>query len=194
MRKVTVPRLPDYEEHRANVSPQSTIRIGHNAYSVPSRLIGHAVRVRLFERTLEVWCGERLELSAERLRGRYGHRIDYRHVIWSLVKKPGAFARYRYRSDLFPTLVFRRAYDRITEDGQSTKRDLEYLRILFLAATTMQCEVQEALELLLEHDERITAEAVKALVTPSAPSLPTLRPYEPELASYNALLTQGGAS
>jgi hypothetical protein len=115
-------------------------------------------------------------------------------VIWSLVKKPGAFARYRYRSDLFPTLVFRRAYDRITEDGQSTKRDLEYLRILFLAATTMQCEVQEALKLLLEHDERITAEAVKALVTPSAPSLPALRPYEPELASYNALLTQGGAS
>ncbi|HXS19561.1 MAG TPA: IS21 family transposase [Polyangiaceae bacterium] len=194
MRKVTVSQLPDYEEHRANVSQQSTVRVCHNAYSVPSRLIGHAVRVRVFERTLEVWHGERLELSTERLRGRSGHRIDYRHVIWSLVKKPGAFARYRYRSDLFPTLVFRRAYDRITEDGESTKRDLEYLRILFLAATTMQCDVQEALELLIEHGERITADAVKALVTPSAPSLPALRPYEPELASYNALLTQGGVS
>jgi len=38
--------------------------------------------------------------------------IDYRHIIWSLVRKPGAIARYRYREDMFPTLVFRRAYDR----------------------------------------------------------------------------------
>jgi len=37
--------------------------------------------------------------------------IDYRHVIWSLVRKPGAFAHYRYRDDLFPSLTFRRAYD-----------------------------------------------------------------------------------
>lgn len=194
MRKVMSPRLPDFEEHSAVVSAQSTIRIQYNAYSVPSRLIGHDVRVRLFERTLEVWHGGRLELTAERQRGRFGYRIDYRHVIWSLVKKPGAFARYRYQRDLFPTLSFRRAYDCITKSGQSTKTDLEYLRILFLAATTMQSEVQEALDLLLEHGERITVDAVKELVSPAATTVPQLRPYEPELASYNALLSQGGAS
>lgn len=194
MRKVTSPRLPDFEEQRVTVSAQSTIRLQYNAYSVPSRLIGHDVRVRLFERTLEVWHGERLELAAERQRGRFGYRIDYRHVIWSLVKKPGAFARYRYKNDLFPTLTFRRAYDCITASGQSTKRDLEYLRILFLAATTMQSDVQEALDLLLQHGERITVDAVKELASPTATSVPQLQPYEPELSSYNALLSQGGAS
>jgi site-specific recombinase XerC len=47
-----------------------------------------------------------------RVRGEGAARIDYRHVIWSLVTKPGAFARYRYRGQLFPTLAFRRAYGR----------------------------------------------------------------------------------
>lgn len=42
-----------------------------------------------------------------RLSGRGQHRIHYQHVIWSLVRKPGAFAAYRYRDDLFPTLTFR---------------------------------------------------------------------------------------
>jgi hypothetical protein len=154
--------------------------------------MGHEVQVRLFERTLEVWYGGRHEVSTERLRGRYGHRIDYRHVIWSLVKKPGAFARYRYRSDLFPALAFRRAYERITEHGQSTKNDLEYLRILFLAATTMESEVQQALELLIEHNEPITVEAIKGLVSPVAARVPQLEQYRPDLAVYDQLLAIGG--
>ncbi len=29
---------------------------------------------------------------------------------WSLVQKPGAVARYRYREDLFPTMTIRRVY------------------------------------------------------------------------------------
>ncbi len=32
-------------------------------------------------------------MSIERLRGRNGHRINYRHIIWSLVRKPGAFGQ-----------------------------------------------------------------------------------------------------
>ena len=69
----------------------------------------------------------------ERLRGRGKHRIDYRHVIDWLVRKPGAFARYQYRADLFPTLTFRRAYDGLQEQ-QPARADREYLRILYLAA------------------------------------------------------------
>jgi hypothetical protein len=38
-------------------------------------------------------------------------RIDYHHVIFSLVRKPGAFTRYRWREELFPSATFRRAYD-----------------------------------------------------------------------------------
>jgi hypothetical protein len=52
---------------------------------------------------------------------------------WSLVQKPAAFSRYVYRDELFPSLVFRRAYDAI-QSHHGTSADLEYLRILFLAA------------------------------------------------------------
>jgi len=68
-----------------------------------------------------------------RLCGESGHRIDYRHVIWSLVRKPGAFAAYRYREDLFPSLVFRRAYDALRE-RRGDRADVEYVRVLHLAA------------------------------------------------------------
>ena len=75
-----------------------------NTYSVPSRLIGERVEVRVYAEHVEVWYGADGRWSGCRgLRGRGQHRIDYRHVIDWLVRKPGAFAAYRYRDDLFPT-------------------------------------------------------------------------------------------
>ena len=92
------------------VSEWSTVRVKHCAYSVPSRLIGEWVRVRIFEDKLEVRFADEIQLACERLRGRNLHRIDYRHVILSLVRKPGGFARYVYREEMFPSLVFRETY------------------------------------------------------------------------------------
>ena len=70
-------------------------------------------------------------------------------MIWSLVRKPGAFARYRHRESMFPMPVFRRAYDALSEALPERQAELDYLRILHLAASTMQCEVEAALELVL---------------------------------------------
>ena len=78
-----------------------------------------------------------------RIRGDKTARIDYRHVIWSLVRKPGAFARYRFREELFPTVVFRRAYDALR--ARTERADVEYVRILHLAASTMESKVEAAL-------------------------------------------------
>jgi hypothetical protein len=72
-----------------------------------------------------------------RLRGEKGHHIDYRHVIWSLVRKPGAFAAYRYREDLFPRLTFRRGYDAL-RSARGDRADVEYVTILHLAASTSE--------------------------------------------------------
>jgi hypothetical protein len=94
MRPLTVDRLPEFVEEDVRVSDWSTIRVRHCAYSVPSRLIGEFVRVRTFEDRIEVYFAGNLQLRCERLRGRKRHSVDYRHVIWSLVRKPGAFARY----------------------------------------------------------------------------------------------------
>lgn len=196
MPAVRVDRLPEFKEVDIAVTSWSTIRIDHNTYSVPSRLIGHRVRVRLYERRIEVFVAQRKQLEIERLVGRNGHRINYRHVIWSLVRKPGAFARHRYREDFFPTLVFRRAYDALTADGASTERDLAYLRILFVAAATSETDVETALGLLLDERRLPDADVIKELVghDENRPKAPSLDVPVVDLGSYDALLSAGGLS
>jgi hypothetical protein len=113
MRELDVAKPPEYVEEEVCVSEWSTVRVRYNAYSVPSRLIGEWIRVRIYEDRIEVRYADEIQLACERLRGRKRHRIDYRHVIWSLVRKPGAFARYVYREEMLPSLAFREAYDAI---------------------------------------------------------------------------------
>jgi hypothetical protein len=195
MRELDVAKLPEYVEEDVRVSEWSTVRVKHCAYSVPSRLIGEWVRVRIFEDKLEVRFADELQLACERLRGRNLRRIDYRHVIWSLVRKPGGFARYVYREEMFPSLVFRETYDAIQAAQPGTKGDLEYLRILHLAASTMESDVAAALSLLQMAGKAITADAVKAIVktTPATIDVPTLASPPVDLADYDALLEEVAA-
>lgn len=189
MRPLDVSRLPDFTEEHICVSEWSTIRVKHCAYSVPSRLIGETLRVRIYEDRIEAYYAGKLELHGDRLRGRNLRRIDYRHVIWSLVRKPGGFARYVYREEMFPSVVFRRAYDAIHTPHQGMKGDVEYLRILHLAASTLEADVEAALTRLLAEGAGISADAVKALVTTSARvEIPVLEPPLIDLSAYDALL------
>ncbi len=193
MRELNVAKLPEYVEEHVVVSEWSTIRVKHCAYSVPSRLMGHALKVHIYEDRIEAWFGDELQLACERLVGRNLHRIDYRHVIWSLVRKPGGFARYVYREEMFPALVFRRAYDAIQTPHHGTKGDLEYLRILHLAASTMQADVEAALAQLLAEGAPITSDAVKArLATSARPAVPEMPPPKVDLGEYDALLNEVG--
>ena len=190
MRELAVSKLPEYVEEDVRVSDWSTVRVKHCSYSVPSRLIGEWVRVRIFEDKIEVRYADEIQLACERLMGRNRHRIDYHHVIWSLVRKPGAFARYVYRDEMFPQLVFRKAYDAICEVRAGTRGDLEYLRILHLAASTMESDVAAALALLLGAGKTITAEAVKELISLSTIEVPALAPATVDLAEYDTLLVR----
>ena len=117
--------------------------------------------------------------------------IDYRHVIWSLVRKPGAFARYRYREELFPSLTFRRAYDALT-DARGERADIEYVRILHLAASTLESRVEAALEELLAGAARFDYAAVKALAAPEDRPVPEVHIPQPNPAAYDSLLAAGG--
>jgi hypothetical protein len=196
MPAVRADRLPEFREQDVDVTSWSTIRIDHNTYSVPSRLISESVRARIFERSIEVYYAQKKQLVIERVAGRNGHFINYRHVIWSLVQKPGAFARYRYREDLFPTLAFRRAYDAITRDDPTTTKDLAYLKLLHLAAATSEADVEAALCMLLDAHQVPDVDLVKELVgTPRASVLvPLMAAPEVDLAAYDELLTAGGMS
>jgi len=71
------------------------VRAAHNTYSVSSRLIGEVVTVRLSGESLGILYGQTEVDRVPRLRGENGHKINYRHIIDGLVRKPGAFEHYR---------------------------------------------------------------------------------------------------
>jgi len=174
------------------VSRFSLVRVLLNHYSVPSRLIGATLKVRVRSEALELYHGPVPVLTLPRLSGRNRHRIDYRHLIWSLVRKPGAFANYCYREELFPTTDFRRAYDSLLE-AKPTKADAQYLRLLHLAASTSEAEVELAIKLLLEAGRTPTFEAVRELAGSSKPApAPAITKATIDLSEYDTLLTSGG--
>jgi hypothetical protein len=146
------------------------------------------LRARVHAASIELEYGGQTIERMERLRGTKHHRIDYRHIIHSLLRKPGAFQRYLYRDALFPTVVFRQAYDRLVESSKNWA-DLEYVRILHLAATTLECRVEQALARLLAQGEIPEYDAVKSLATvPDVIVCPALSIPELDLGSYDQLL------
>ena len=94
--------MPEYVNYRARVRKWSTIQVAGRTYTAPSRLIGKEVRIRLYADWVEVYCKDHLVERMERVRGEREANVNYRHVIGSLVRKPGAFARYRFRSSCSP--------------------------------------------------------------------------------------------
>lgn len=183
----TTPLAP-CRELRVRVSRFSTMQVLGNTYSVPSRLIGLTLTVRVRAETVEAYVGTAFACAMPRLHGRQQHAINYQHVIWSLVRKPGAFAAYRYRDDLFPALLFRRAYDHLRQQCPG-RADREYVRLLYLAASTAESEVETALSLLLDAQLVPTFDAARDLVRlPQTPALPALTTPVLNLASYDQLL------
>lgn len=163
LRPLPARRYEGWRRVRARVGVGSTLKVDRNTYSVPSRLIGEVVEVRIGVEELEVWFGGVLMERLPRLRGRGQERINYRHVIGWLVRKPGAFEHYRYREDLFPTSRFRMAYDALAEhDPEQAVR--EYLAILELAARDGEVLVDDALRMLLAEDRKLTADEVQQFV------------------------------
>jgi hypothetical protein len=190
LRPLPTARMPEYTRVRAVVRKWSTINVRKKIYSVPSRLIGHEIEARVHADFVEVRLPgiDRVIETMPRLHGEAQHRIDYRHVVWSLVKKPGAFAAYRYREDLFPSLFFRRAYDALRA-ARGDRADVDYVRILHLAASTTERAVEDALATLLERGGAFDYAAVKAIAQPDAPQIPDVRIGAPDLTHYDALLT-----
>ena len=160
-------------------------------YSVPSRLIGVEVDVRLYTDRIEVYYKGHLVESMERIRGGNEARIDYRHIIGSLVRKPGAFARYRFREQMFPSETFRLAYDALRE-RKGERADVDYVRIVHLAATTMESDVESALAELLESGSSFDYATVRELAAPPSPRLPELSALGAvDLKVYDKLLVGG---
>ncbi len=182
-------RLNDYREYQVPVSSWSTIKVGHNTYSVPARLIRHEVTARLHIDRVEVYFAGQCVCAMERLHGPGKARIDYRHVISSLVRKPGAFANYRYREEMFPSTVFRRAYDRLMEQDPS-HASRRYLEILEWAAMNSEAAMETALHELIDTDEDLCFEKLVSKAESPVEEALEIDIPAPDLLAYDSLLQE----
>jgi hypothetical protein len=188
MRVLDVRLLPEYVKEQPRVTAWSTVQVDRNTYSVPSRLKRQKLVARVYEDHIEIYYHGVYQLSMPRLTGECKHAINYRHVIDSLLRKPGAFRHYKYRSDMFPSDPFRWAYDTLCEHCSARSADLDYLRILSHAAKTMESTVEKAL-VKLRHRGLVPRWNVVLEFAPGPrPELPELPPLEVNLAEYDHLL------
>jgi hypothetical protein len=193
MRELPLRRMESAKRERVKVDSGSLIHVERNSYSVNSRLIGARVEARLYLDHVEVWYGQRKVEDLPRLRGRSKHRVDYRHIMEWLVRKPGAFENYRYQEDLFPTSRFRMAYDALKETTPN-RSSKEYLKILKLAAEQGEVQVDEALRELLEGNSEaaITVESIGEVMAKLDTIAPvTMVKVAPvDLTSFDVLCTE----
>lgn len=190
LRELPENRLQDASVVFARVGKGSTVSVKKTIYSVPSRLIGEQVEVRLLSSTVEIWFqGKQVEVYP-RLKGERKARIDYRHIIDWLIRKPGAFENYRYKDELYPTSTFRAAYDFLTEaNPQGCVK--EYLGILKAASQDGEERINNILKKLIVQG-RVSLQLVQEASTASEKiiSITSAEVGPVDLKAYDAILLQ----
>lgn len=135
-------RTQDYAEHRVVVTSSSTFDLKRVTYSVPSQFVSERLYVQLYDERLELFSGHVKVLELPRVyahKSQRARRIDYRHVIDSLVRKPQAFRRSQLREDLLPSCDYRLIWRHVEEHLEPHKACRYIVRLLHLAATE-NCE------------------------------------------------------
>jgi hypothetical protein len=87
-------------------------------------------------------------------------------------------------------VVFRRAYHALCKT-RGDRADVEYVRILHLAASTMESSVEAALQALLDAGAGFDYADVQRLAAPHEPEHPVVHIAAPDLAAYDAFLAGG---
>ena len=174
-----------------NVTNGATVRLKQQTYSVPSKLIGLKLDAHLSENQIRFTYEGHEVCQLPRMQGTKP-QINYRHVITWLVRKPGAFRGYLYREEMFPTVVFRQAYDRLCA-AKDRSADARYLQVLELAATHGESAVADLLGACLRAGEVPRPELIEASLKTECPAPADLAPFVPDLKTYDSLLTEVSA-
>jgi transposase InsO family protein len=193
LRPLPARRTADFEETDARVSKYCLFSAKGVLYSAPSRLIGHRLKVRLYRAHLEAWLSGVKVFECERVRGsgsqRHPKRIDWRHMLPSLKRKPGAFARWVLRDAMFPRSEYARTWEhlsmRLTE-RQACRLMVDLLDLADQA--NVVAELAAVLTALLDRDELPDIEALRTRFAPRPPSMPLVTVVLPAAAVYDELL------
>lgn len=192
MKPVTATPLATSVQQKVRVSRSSLIRVLKKTYSVPTSLMGKEVTVHIQEWTVDVYYAGQWVERLPRAIGEQTHHINYRHMIDSLLRKPGGFRAYRFREALFPRLVFRQAWEQLEQWHSPRQADILYLQILHLAARTLEEDVAKALETLVQSGQPWHRKDVERLLEAEPVEVPLIEAGTVELGMYDQLLEEFG--
>jgi len=191
-------RTDDHEEELVIVTRNGGFALRRIFYTVPSRLIGHRLRVRLYDERLECLLGGTLVLTLPRGRipkgradrGRCGHVVDYRHVIHALRRKPMALLHLVYRDQLFPRDAYRHAWDRLIATQSSRNACRTMVGLLALAHDrACEAELAIALEAILDAGEVPDLATLQREFMPASVTVPEVTVTIPAAMAYDAFLS-----
>lgn len=192
LRPLPARRAADYDELDARVSKFAMFTVRKESYTVPSRLIGHRLKVRLYDDRIAAYLGESCVFEAPRVRpvgeGR-ARLIDYRHLVPALKRKPGALVRWRFRDALWPRSEYATTWQRLIERLPEPRAARVMVGLLELAAGH-GCEAALAARLdeLARRDELPDLDRLVEEFAPRQAKMPVVSVVLPALAVYDALV------
>jgi hypothetical protein len=165
---------------------------------VPSRLIGHRLRVRLYDDRLDLFIGGTHLMTLPRGRpkgnGVHGHVADYRHVIHSLRRKPMALLKLVYRNQLFPRTAYARTFEQLVEALPERTACQIMVELLSLAhERACEAELAELLNAGIAANRLPDMAALRQRFAPDPASLPEITVQLVPLSAYDALLVGDAA-
>jgi len=187
-------KTTDFTLASAMVTRSGTICVRDVHYTVPSRLVGHRLKVHVYDDRLICFLGAAQVLQLTRVhRGKRGDRrlavIDYRHIIGSLLKKPQAFRRYVHRQALYPRTAFRRAWDALDNHLDERRACRAYVGLLHLAAAhACEGKLADWLDAVLDRGEIPDLEAARLAMAPAAITAPAVFVAAPDASAYDRLI------
>ena len=186
-------RTSDYEEVIVTVTSTSSFTLRKVFYTVPSRLIGHRLRVRLYDDRLDLFIGGSLLMTLPRGRSAnhatHAHVVDYRHVIHSLRRKPMALLNLVYRNQLFPREAYRHTFERLLEAVGEREACRQTVELLSLAhERACEAELADLLAHGLATGSLPDMAELRARFAPDPAALPEVVVVLTPLADYDTLL------
>jgi hypothetical protein len=187
-------RTTDYEDTIVTVTATSGFTLKKVFYSVPSRLIGHRLRVHLYDDRLECFLGATPLMTLRRGRphpnGKHGHVVDYRHVIHALRCKPMALLHLVYREQLFPRRAYQRAFEALLAASGEKQACRTMVGLLALAHDrACEAELAAAVEAELDAGKLPDLDSLGRRFAPHPAAMPDITVAVAPLHLYDELST-----
>jgi hypothetical protein len=192
LRPLPARRTAEFDELPARMSKYGIFTVRCEQYTGPSRLMGHRMNVRLYADRVECYLGGQLVFECPRAVRRLGQRrarqIDYRHLVENLKRKPGAFARWVFRDDIFPRTIYRQTWENLSAHLPERQACKTIVGLLALAADGHEAALALELEQLHAVSELPDLDALTQRLAPRPSTIPSVVVTLPALTTYDELL------